>query len=313
MTIHTRRPRRGYTLIEILITLVVMGIVAGAVTKLLVSQTRYFDQQVGLRNARAVSRTAINVLTSDLRMVQDTLGITSASTDGKSITVRVPYRFGVVCYAPNVAGAAMTVLLAPVDSAANAMAVFSGWAYRDDAAAGYGEYLFPASPSVASPSGTDITTCTTPVNAVAGGTGVRSVTAGSQSSTVVNLQPGNNALGGTIPVGRAIMLYQTITYQFKASTSFPGRIGLWRTVAGGQSEELMAPFSDASRFRYYLANSTYTSLDDTSRTTIAAGSEPLIKGVDIVLVGQSPKKAWGKTTYTRSINVTSVFFRNIRS
>lgn len=289
--------RRGFTLIEILITLVVMSVIGAAMVKLLANQTRYFDRQVGLRSARAVSRTAVNVITSDLRMAQ---GAAVISTDGKSITVRVPYRFGIVCSAPVVAGSAIVVQMAPIDSAANAMATFAGWAYRSGN--NPFPFVFPAGPTMASASAAEKLLC----NTYGTSSGVRPITLGTQTSTPIDVTPGNVALGGVVTVGQAVMFYQTIKYQFKASTAFPGRTGLFRTVTGGASEELMAPFDGGSRFRYFFAT------DDTSRTTVTQADSSNVVGVDLVLIGLSTKKAFGNSSYTKSTNVTSVFFRNIR-
>jgi len=296
MRIHSSS-RRGFTLIEILITLVVMSVIGAALVKLLANQTRYFDRQVGLRSARAVSRTAVNVITADLRMAQ---GASAISTDGKSITVRVPYRFGIVCSASTAAGSPLIVQMAPIDSAANAMATFAGWAYRSSTTPF--SYVFPAGPTMASASAADQALC----NTYFPGSGVRPVTLGTQTSTPVDITPGNATLGGVVSVGQAVMFYQTIKYQFKSSTAFPGRTGLFRTVTGGASEELMAPFDGASRFRYFFIT------DDTSRTTVTQADSSNVTGVDLVLVGLSTKKAFGNSSYTKSTNVTSVFFRNIR-
>ena len=296
MRLHTF-PRRGFTLIEILITLVVMSVIGAALVKLLANQTRYFDRQVGMRSARAVSRTAVSVLTSDLRMAHKA---TVIATDGSSITIRVPYRFGIVCSAPTTAGSPITAQMAPIDSAANAMATFAGWAYRSSSSP-Y-RYTIPSSPSVTAASATNATLC----NTYGTSSGVRPITLGSQTSAPMDLSPGNATLGGVVTVGQAVMFYQTITYQFKSSSAFPGRKGLWRTVAGGTSEELMAPFDGSSRFRYYFVT------DDTSRTTVAASDTTNVVGVDLVLVGLSTKKAYGSSSYTKSTNVTSVFFRNYR-
>src|SRR5205085_1900782 len=77
--------------------------------------------------------------------------------------------------------------------------------------------------------------------------------------------------GSTIPAtsgpAAPVMLYQTITYRFAASSLFPGQIGLFRQVGGGTAEELMAPFASSARFRHYQTG------DDTSRTTAVAGME----------------------------------------
>ena len=93
----TRPARRGFTLIEVTIAMVIVAIIGAAFTKLLASQSRYFDQQTNIRKARSVARNSTNVLLSDLRMVQDSGGIDSAASDGKAIRIKVPYRFGLVC------------------------------------------------------------------------------------------------------------------------------------------------------------------------------------------------------------------------
>lgn len=289
--------RRGFTLIEILITLVVMSVIGAALVQLLVNQTRYFDRQVGLRSARAVSRTAVSVLTSDLRMAH---GVSALATDGKSITIRVPYRFGIVCSAPTTAGSPITAQMAPIDSAANAMATFAGWAYR--ASTSPYKFVFPTTPTVTTATAANTLLC----NTYGTSSGVRPVTLGTQTSTPMDLSPGNATLGGVVTVGQAVMFYQTINYQFKSSAAFPGRTGLYRTVSGGASEELMAPFDGGSRFRYFFAT------DDTSRTTVATSDTSNVVGVDITLIGLSTKKAFGSSSYTKSTNVTAVFFRNYR-
>src|SRR6266487_615386 len=115
--------RRGFTLIELLVTILVIGIVGGAITRLLLSQTRFYDQETQLRRARFVSRTAINAALSDLRMVEATGGAVSATAT--RITVRAPYAIGVACAS---SGTETTLSLWPVDSTMYATAGFSGYA-----------------------------------------------------------------------------------------------------------------------------------------------------------------------------------------
>ncbi len=102
--------RRGFTLIELLTALTIFGIIAGALTGLIISQTRFFSQQDALREARSTSRAALNMILSDLRMVEAIGGREAAAP--QSITVRVPYSFGIVC--TSVAGTAVVSLL-PTD------------------------------------------------------------------------------------------------------------------------------------------------------------------------------------------------------
>ena len=71
--------RRGFTLTELLVGMVLMGIVGVALTKLFVSQSRFYDRETQMRRARFVTRTAINAAVSDLRMVEATGGVVSAT------------------------------------------------------------------------------------------------------------------------------------------------------------------------------------------------------------------------------------------
>src|SRR5438045_9337613 len=75
--------------------MVILGVIGGALTRLFLSQSRFYDQQGQLRRARLVSRMAINATLSDLRMVEATGGLVSASPT--QVTMRVPYAIGLVC------------------------------------------------------------------------------------------------------------------------------------------------------------------------------------------------------------------------
>src|SRR5204862_3699454 len=95
MKIRVRR--RGFTLNEIMISLVIMGVIGATFMRMLRTQTRFLDAQTNKRAARSVARSGMNLLLSELRMVQDTLGVDSASSDGKGLRVIRPYRYGLYC------------------------------------------------------------------------------------------------------------------------------------------------------------------------------------------------------------------------
>src|SRR5450759_4685287 len=134
LTMKTSLTRAGYSLVEVLVATVLLGVVGGALTKLVIGQMRFFDNISANRGARSVARNSMNVLLSDLRMVQDQNGVTAASTS--SITVRVPYRFGVFC-GTNGAGTLSTVSMLPADSAVLALAQYAGYGWRSRTAFTY--------------------------------------------------------------------------------------------------------------------------------------------------------------------------------
>ena len=98
MTVHSRA-RRGSTLIELLMGLIIVSIVGGGLVKLMTSQGRFLNQQEAWRTSRGVSRSSLNRLYSDIRNVEATNGVEAAANGGKDFTLRVPYAFGVMCSA----------------------------------------------------------------------------------------------------------------------------------------------------------------------------------------------------------------------
>ncbi|HYS70610.1 MAG TPA: prepilin-type N-terminal cleavage/methylation domain-containing protein, partial [Gemmatimonadaceae bacterium] len=123
---NLRRVRRGFTLIELLVGIVIFAIVGALFTKLLTVQGRFFDRQ-GMGNAaRNVSRSSLNRVVSDFRMIEANGGVVAASST--SLTIRIPYAIGVMC--KNIAAGTVLSLL-PVDSTTYAQAGFYGYAWRN--------------------------------------------------------------------------------------------------------------------------------------------------------------------------------------
>jgi prepilin-type N-terminal cleavage/methylation domain-containing protein len=292
MTMHSRR---AFTLHEMLISMVIVGIIGGAFTKVLVSQTRFYDREAALRSARTIARGATNVLMADLRMVQDSGGVDSVTADGKLIRILVPYRFGLVCRTnANIT----TVSMLPVDSSTTAYSVYQGFAYR--LPTGLYSYVFPNNPTTSDIPIAAVTPTDCTGNA-AGEAQIRTVTTNGRPGEILDLQSaGPSGATSTAPV----FFFQRVTYSFRTSNVYPNRLGLWRNVQGGINEEIMAPFDTSSRFRFYQPG------DDTSRVT--PPTAPNIRGLDLVLTAISPRaSAISPTTSARV--VTSVFFKNVRT
>ena len=277
-----RRISTGFTLVELLVSMVILAIIGAAMTKLYVSQARSYDLQTQLRKARYVSRTAVNAALSDLRMVEATGGMVSATSS--KVVVRVPYAMGIVCANT---GALTTVALWPVDTLAYAGAGFSGYAWRDST----GVYTYVES-SVTLGVGT-AATCTA--------AGVTVLPKG----TVITVAPGMPAaIPAATAVGSPLFLFQRLTYEFKASTVLSGRTSLWRTVnATSVASELVGPFDSTAKFRFYNLNA------DSAQSAVPS---PItnIYGLELDLNGQSESAPEGTSSYKTAKLTTAVFFNN---
>jgi prepilin-type N-terminal cleavage/methylation domain-containing protein len=273
----TRRPR-GFTLVELLVGMVLLSIVGAGLVRLIMSQGRFMEQQEAWRSARAVSRSSLNRMLSDLRMVEASNGLEAAAAGGKDFTVRVPYAFGVICSA---SGTAATASLLPVDSAMFATPGFSGFAWRNSA----GSYTYVTA-------GANCTSASIATLAAFGG---------SPAGRVVNL---GGTMGTVPPAGSIVFLFRRVRYEFKTSAALPGRTGLWRTlVSTGGTEELVAPFDTTARVRFFVLASS---------TAQDAVPSPLgnVRGLEFRLDGMSENTARGNLSPKVSQITTSVFFEN---
>jgi prepilin-type N-terminal cleavage/methylation domain-containing protein len=84
--------RRGFSLVEIITALTILAIIGGAMTKMLLAQTRGYQHDNGGRRSRTVARTAMNIMITDLRMTQDNGGVSYLdATDHRAWTCGCPW------------------------------------------------------------------------------------------------------------------------------------------------------------------------------------------------------------------------------
>jgi prepilin-type N-terminal cleavage/methylation domain-containing protein len=268
--------RRGVTLIELMVTIVVLAILGTGLTRLMTAQAKFYEHQGAGRRARSVSRAAVNVLLSEMRMVEAPGGVEAVSAT--SVTLRVPFAVGLVC--GPVAGAT-TITLLPADSAMLAEPGFSGYAWRN--AAGVYTYVEAGAAignSVAAP-------CTAAGMTPAGG-------------RIVAVAP---AIPAGAAAGAAVLLFRRITYDFASSAALPGRLALWRRVVPtGAAEELVAPFDASARFRFFAL--------DAANAQDAPPPLADLRGLELVLVGESEGSPRITSAPRRAAVTTAVFFRN---
>ncbi len=266
--------RRGFTIIELIVGMSVLALLGVALTRILVSDSRFVSRQDAMLTARQVSRAGMNVLVAELRMVSDS-GVVSATPD--SITVRVPYAFGMACLTT---GGLTYVSIAPPDSLAYAAATAAGVAWRT--AAG----MYSRITGITVGATADSTQCSTDgISIVPGG-------------DVVTLSPAT-----TIPSGTILYLYQDLSYRFSNSVDLPGRIGLWRRAGTGAYEELVAPFDTSSGFGFLLGEMLIPS------DTVPSDLET-IGGIELRLIGASEAPAQGSSVPTTFDVVTRIPFQN---
>lgn len=271
----TLRRRPGLTIIELLIALIVLAIIGGGMVRMLNSQAEFYEHQGAGRNARSISRAAVNVLLSEMRMVEVPNGVVAATAT--SVTLRVPYAIGVYCGSPS---GISTIALLPTDSAMLAEVGFTGYAWRSRLG---------------------------PYNYVEGGASLQLPVPGTCVAAGINPIALRIGVTPVLPVGAdvgtVVMLTRRITYAFAPSATIPGRTALWRRMdATGVREELAAPFDAAARFRFYRLN------DNTAQDIVPPLTD--IRGFELVLDGASETSPRISGAPRRAPLTTSVFFRN---
>lgn len=294
-----RQVRRGFSLVEIITALTILSIIGVALTKMVLSQTRSFQYENSSRRARTASRSAMNILTTDLRMTQDIGGVDSIdATNNRWVDVKVPIAFGIVC---GTGGGGTYLALVAVDSFQMASSKYGGYAIRNQTT---GAYTYTHAGSSDTISVVAASNCHTP--------GIYADTAvvSGRSGAVVKVTPSPVA---ATAVGDPAFVWQHVRYQFAASGIYSGRYGLWRRIRGRANadsvkEELIAPFASTARFSYFTNPSAY---NDTAVKTAPTVMDQ-IRGFQIYLPAESFDTVSGSKAPQRANTTTSVFFKNTR-
>jgi prepilin-type N-terminal cleavage/methylation domain-containing protein len=276
------RSRPGFTLAEVLIALVLTGIIGAAVTSVFITQAAFYDRQDKISSARGVSRGAMNVLLSELRMLEQVQGVDSATSS--RLVLRVPYIMGVTCGMAS----GLVIRYIPTDTIVLNENVYSGYAWRNPAD---GVYQYRDISNAAPTKDAGAATCTSAGVADIPNGGTLRVHAGGETDPV---EPG-------LPV----FLYMRVVYEFRNSAEVPGQRALWRrTVRNNRDEELVAPFSPHARFRFYIDDSA-EAVDDPPTTA----QLHRLTGIEIVLDGLSERPSPDGTRAVVPYS-TSIFFKN---
>ncbi len=278
-------------MVELLIAMVVASIVGAALLSLMMGQGRLAERTEAQRAGIRVSRSALNALISDLRMVDPLWGLEAASPT--SITVRIPYALGITCAST---ADLQTILLLPVDSLVLHTPGYSGYATRG----GTGVYTPTPGGSVVEEAVS--TTCTgSPSDAF-------EITAPSSAPNQKTRQLAISTTGAVpVAVGTPVMLYRRTSY-FYAPSALPGlggRNALWRDWLDDDDEavELAAPFDDAAAFRFFEFGTTVPV--DTAPADLTT-----VVGLEIFLPGESDLTPRTRNSPAQADLTSQVFFVN---
>ncbi|MBI4421019.1 MAG: hypothetical protein HY560_09355 [Gemmatimonadetes bacterium] len=267
--------------------LTVMAVLGVALTRILISDSRFVSRQDAMLSARQGARAALNTVVAELQMVGDSGLITP--TTAKKVTVRVPYAFGLTCR--NASGTAKVAALLPVDSLVYASAVPAGIAWRRNT----GVYTYvPSAITVATTTAaTDSALCRADsVQTIPGGRVVRI------SGLPASKMPDSLAV---------FSLYQSIAFWFGSSTDLPGRTGLWRQAGTAAAEELVTPFDTSAGFAFLVGSSTAATL---TRQASPPGNLNTVRGLELMLYAASESAAQGSTVPETFKLKTRVMFSN---
>lgn len=262
--------RRGFTLTELLVALTVLAVLGVALTRSMISATNFVSGEDARLSARQAARAALNTVVAELQIVGDS-GLVAAASDGKSVTVRLPYAFGVTCR--HASSQSFVGSLLPVDSIVYASAAPGGFAWRRAT----GVYTnVPGEFTVAESS--DAAKCDADSVRIVPG-GKRIVVSGYAASSA--------------PESLAVFtLFQVVTYRFGSSAVLPGRTALWRKAGGKTDEELVTAFDEAAGFAFLVGgpNAATLTLQDTPPTDLNT-----VRGLELRLFAESEHPPRGAT------------------
>jgi type II secretory pathway pseudopilin PulG len=262
-----------------MVAVALLSIIGAATLRMLTSQSRFVEQHTKQRSARGVVRSTMNLMLSELRMVEATGGVESASP--RAVTVRVPYALGLAC---GTLGSATVVSFLPADSVTLATAAVDGFAWRDYS----GRYTY-VEPTVTYRPAPDPSPCT-----VAGITTL-------PDGRIGEITP---AIPGATVDGTPVFLFQRVRYALAPSVTLRGRLAMWRTsLSSGLAEEIAAPFDSSAVFRFFRE------AEDTA-TGLPPGSLDELRGIELELTGASEGVRAGKTKPELARQRTAIFFAN---
>lgn len=246
---------RGFTLVEVLITIIVTGVLGASLMSLVIGQQRFYTRSDNALLAQQNVRAAVDLMAAELRMASPTDIVTAAND---SVVIRFDLLRGVVC--DTLPGGQAYVFAYDTVGNANLSGGIQGTSYSGpyDSAFVYRDGFTPTS----STNGTAMTTCR------ANGADPNSTAPASK----FRLTSGWAAQFGLTPRrGSLLRWYGTLGYSFGGSVTDPGSDAIYR-----DAQELVTPFESGAAFRYVMA-------DGSIQSSVLAADLPDIREIRVVV------------------------------
>lgn len=240
--------RRGFTMVELLVTLTIMGVLGTLLVQLLLGQQRFFQRSVEQAAVRRELRTAMSILPAELRSLSSSGGDLTALS-ASSIQFRGLIGASIVCARP----APLELDLPPIDLAHN---VLTSW-YTQPIA---GDTLYAFDEGNSRGAEDDvwvplrITSVATTTTACPGAPFTDPVMDAGKKRFRVTVA---NAIPDSVKIGAGVRFYRHMRYELTKSSQSKWYLSRAEYSAGGWttptyiSGPYQAPAEGGMRFRYF--------------------------------------------------------------
>ncbi len=297
------REQAGFTLVEVLVSMTLFGIVLAATIGLMMSQRNLYDVQADRMALQRSIRASIDLVAGELRSIPAG-GVLAARPD--SITIHYPIRWGLVCGLRADLGDGAELFLRAAEDALFADQVQSGfgikepdgdWTFFEETSTMWGDTLYAESLFLCKEGAGAKFQAETTYNKDGS---VKSY-ADTASMDYVRFDGFASATGASPVTASQFIVYTDITYRFGPSTFEPGTRALFRIMPGAE-QELTGLFGDDAGFEYMMKNGT--------RTNIGTGQLDNISAVIIKAIGYKDVNTSGAVQSLKYDATVTVPLRN---
>ncbi|HEX9940073.1 MAG TPA: prepilin-type N-terminal cleavage/methylation domain-containing protein [Longimicrobium sp.] len=304
------RGARGFTLVEVLVSLVLAGLLAMVIFQVVRGQTRFAAVQSAQQEVQQNARGAIEIIASELRGVQPG-GL--VSTSANSITFMLPRAWGISCGGTGTNGAtggtALPVLFPDVPDTTVMFAINgASGLLADTAAAGAAAEAWgpvPDATTLAGRAQVNSLPAQTPALGVAGNPCIALRATAPANGLMRAVTVTGTGFPNVVPAGNTVYLYQLSRYEVGTTDS---EHWIWRSQglpgSTGSTQPLAGPLTSPTTglvFTYFTADGTeFTPGNDRAQLALVAR-------IGVKVVAHTRER--GRTNLSDSVT-TSVLLRN---